>query len=378
MTINEIESMDLTLEKSAMPTLPSKLWLEPWWAGVVLMYNGVPIIAGPIVNRPIETRASLRVTVQGPRALLARRGAIVDMNNWSGLHTADGMNAWTSYGRDPNTDMYNVYKDWTYPTLIRLAIEQSMKKHGGQLPIRFTIPKIAHVDSRAPDPITGLAPTEADLPHNLYIRGDDMNEATVESIIQKLINLDNGPDVLFKPTLTSRNSIQWGLITGRTDADNEIPNGSDTIWDTTSPSGYISNLDVNYIGSEMTNRAFVRGSGGSNGGQTTRMSENSSLRDAGYPLLESYEMISEDSAAKVQAHARETLREHDNANHQINAEVRADGLNKLGTFWPGEYARLITEGWYGLNNGSTRAKILSISGDLTNNVSISFKETEVL
>lgn len=64
MTVNEIETANLT-RKSAIPDLPSKLWLEPWWAGVVLMYDGVPIIAGPITSRPVEDYKTIRLNVQG-------------------------------------------------------------------------------------------------------------------------------------------------------------------------------------------------------------------------------------------------------------------------------------------------------------------------
>lgn len=376
MTVNEIESANLTLEKSAIPDLPSKLWLEPWWAGVVLMYDGVPIIAGPITSRPIEDYKTIRLNVQGIRALFSKRMVLPDLTSWSLLSNADAMAKWNS-GNGTTVAANHPYYRKTYATIIRLGIEQTMRKHGGQLPIRFTVPKMSiPAGQDIPDVLKGE--TYDMMPHFYHAIGTEMQEATLENLISDIVARENGPDILFKPNLTSKYTLRWDFIAGKSDTSNEIPNGSDSVWDSTVEGGSISELTVNYLGNEMTNRAFVRGSGGGDAGIVMRVKDNASLRDAGYPLLESYEMISKDSAGAVQARANENLREHDKANHQINATVRADGPNKLGTFWPGEYGQINTAGWYGLRNGSTRAKILSISGDLSNNVEVSFKETEVL
>lgn len=376
-TINEIENIDLTLEKSAMPKLASNLWIEPWWAGVVLMYDGVPIVAGPIVNRPIETKQSIRIMAQGPRALFDKRMALKDMPNWDDIKTSSKLEAWSSHST-PNKASTTRFKQKTYPSLLRMVIAESMTKHGGGLPIAFKVPTINQSPVDNLDPENGQPYGEYDKPHDLHIWGALMNESTVEAQIQNLISLEKGPDIFFKPTLDKDYSLLWEFWSGRDDDDKELPNDSDTIWDTTSQSGAVSNMSVNYLGSRMTNRSFVRHSAGSGGGQTIRMRENRNKIAEGYPLLESYEVISDRNASVVQSKATANLYANDKANHQINATVRANGPQKLGTFWPGEYARLITSGWYGLKNGQTRAKIMSISGDFSNNIDVSFKETEVL
>lgn len=385
MTINEIEEIDLTLEKSEMPALASNLWIEPWWAGVVLMYDGIPIIAGPIASRPVETETSLRIMAAGPRSLFAMRGAIKDMDKWSDLDDLQKKRDWSSYGKIPAgaqqpEGYYNRFKDMTYPSLLRMVIAESMGKHGGHLPIVFKVPLISHVDP--PTESDGAGGTKdiawEDRPHSLHIHGTQMAEATVEAQIEKLINVENGPDIFFKPTLTSRYSLQWEFWSGSTDEDNELPNDSDTIWDTTAQTGHITDMSVNYLGAKMTNRAFVRASEGSGDSVTVKVAEDTSKMTMGYPLLESYEVVTVSGTKALQDKAKENLRANDKANHQINATIRANGTQKLGTFWPGEYARLVTSGWYGLRNGETRAKIVGMSGDFTNNVSIRFKETEVL
>ncbi len=376
-TINEIESIDLTLEKASMPPLASNLWVEPWWAGIVLMYDGVPIVAGPIVNRPIETVSSLRIMAQGPRALFSRRGAIKDLNKWSDLNDTEKVKAWSSYNKSGDATT-NRFMDKTYPSLIRMVIEESMSKYGGDLPIVFKIPILNQTPNDPVNDLEGRPIPATDYPHSLHIEGSSLSEATVESQIESIISLDDGPDIFFKPTMTKDYSLQWEFWSGRTDTDKELPNESDTIWDTTSQNGAISNLTVNYLGTSMTNRAFVRHSAGSSGGQTVRVAERKQMMEDGYPLLESYEMITAVNTSAVQKKATANLNAHDKANHQINVSARADGPQKLGTFWPGEYGQLITSGWYGLKNGRTRAKIISLSGDFSNNIEISFKETEVL
>lgn len=111
------------------------------------------------------------------------------------------------------------------------------------------------------------------------------------------------------------------------------------------------------------------------------MSQDTSKIVAGYPLLESFETFAQftnSGSTTIKSKATELLRADDKPRHQLTGTVRVEGPPEVGTFWPGHYGQLITKGWYGLSDGTVRAKILSVSGDLTQDMNIGFQETEVL
>lgn len=370
LTINETETFSCTVVKSSLPVLDSSLWLEPWWAGVALLWNNTPIFAGPIVGRPREDFFNMDLACKGIRAVLGERTVTADMTNWNNLTKKDYVANWSTDGQyngsvAPNPVNSKFYNK-TYASLARLSVEESLTKLGGDLPINFRVP----IESFT-DPTTEKI---SDRPHYRRIAG--WEGISVDSVLTELSEVENGPDIMFRPVLKGT-TIQWDMWTGRNDANPEIYQESDTIWDTTSQSGYISELEVQYTGTYMNNRVFVIGAG-SGGAQPIRMAQNKTKLDQMFPLLENYISDPSSNAGKIEDKAASALAADDKARHQLNATVRVDGINQVGTFWPGEYGKLITSGWYGLRNGETRAKILSMSGDLSNNMQIGFKETEVI
>lgn len=379
--VNGTENLSMTLSKSEIPKFSSNTpFLEPWWGGVALLWNNTPIVAGPIVTRPVEDFFTLRVNAKGIRSLLARRQAVQDMQNWANLSNKDIRKNWSTDGPESLTTpdpAKSKFREKTYASLARMAVEISLKKNGGQLPITFPVPITKFTDpAKHPD---GTVFKEHEKPHYRRWAGYQGMSINVDAVLTELSELDNGPDILFIPKLNG-SRIYWEMITGKNDSFPEFVGDHEPIWDTTVHNGTISNLTLQYSGSKQTNRAFAIG-GGSDGAQPMAMAQDKSKIVAGYPLLESFEsftQFTEKASTTIKSKANELLRADDKPRHQLTGTVRVEGPPEVGTFWPGHYGQLITQGWYGLSNGTVRAKILSMSGDLTHDMEIGFQETEVL
>lgn len=380
--INGTESITMTLPKSEIPRFSSKTpFLDPWWGGVALLWNNRPIVAGPIVSRPSEDFHTVRVNAKGIRSLLARRQAVQDMQNWSRLSDKDYRSTWSTDGPETKGDVplpeKSKFREKTYASLARMAVEISLKKLGGELPIVFPVPITTFRDPvNHPD---GTKFKEHEKPHYRRWAGYQGMTVNVDAVLTELSELDNGPDILFVPKLNG-SRIYWEMWTGKNDTFPEFVGDHEPIWDTTSHNGTISNLTLQLSGSKQTNRAFAIGSG-SGGGQPMAMSQDTSKIVAGYPLLESFETFAQftnSGSTTIKSKATELLRADDKPRHQLTGTVRVEGPPEVGTFWPGHYGQLITKGWYGLSDGTVRAKILSVSGDLTQDMDIGFQETEVL
>lgn len=368
MTINETETLDLTLDKNSLYGLDSPNWLEPWWSGALLMWDDKPVFAGPLVSRPSEDYNQLKMAYSGLRALLAKRSCVQDMADWNDLSNPDKVKDW-HYIPPSNTP---------YSTIARNVVENSLNKHGGELPIEFMVPKSTLVDPEY-DAAGGYINPE-DRPHYRRYAGYAGLNNSVDNILTDLSELKNGPDIMFKPkvvTDASGHRVVWQMWTGLNDESPEIAQSGRIVWDTTSAGGFIPDLSIRYSGKDMTNRAFAIGQNGSGGGSEIAMSEDLKKIAEGYPLLESMESFGGvDNKSRISSKAVANLTANDHARHQIEGTVRADGVNPIGTFWPGDYGILITKSWFGISDDNATAKILTVSGDLTEDIKISFKEVE--
>lgn len=355
-TINENESFDFEFKKSSLPTV-GKHWLTPWWAGIVLRWNGIPIVAGPINARPTQNFNNIKVTCGGIRSILAKRLIINELSSWESLEDKDFVNAWTIQ-----------WSGLSYGTIAKRVVEKAMQKPGGGLPIRFPVPDQEETDDLQLD--------IRKRPHTRTYHGFNVQNNYCNDILTELSTTENGPDIMFRPVMFDESHVGWEMWTGLNDKQPQIYQDTVTVWDTTADFGYVPEIELQESGSDQAFRWFGVG-GGSGGGTLIRMAQNLSKTAQGYPLLEGTAVQGDSlNPAVIQGHANESLRANDELMHQLNATVRADAANSLGTYWPGEATKLILKDWIGLPDGETDSKILTMSGDLTSNVKLGFKEVE--
>jgi hypothetical protein len=343
-SLNEIESASLDVTKADLPSIDLRYWLAPWWAGVLVMYDNVPIFAGPIISRPTENMSTIRVECKGIRALFDRRYVLDELTNWGN-------------GDLPRMKIRFDAKD--YGTVAQLAIKKVMAKPGGNLPIVFPMPEKSAISDDA---------------HTTTVwSGYDLASLTGNSILDQMSNLTNGPDIMFRPRLLDANSLVWDMFHGD-ETNPHIPQTIYPVWDTTSTKSDVTDLDVVTTGTYQTNRMFVTGAGSNELTLMNAVTDTSSL-SKGYPLLEGMKALGStiQSDAAVLSGAKSALTSNAEPLEEIQLSVRVDGQYKLGSFWPGDSVALIVKGWLSLNDGTHRLRLLNINGSNDGDVRMSLQ-----
>lgn len=336
-SLNDTENFSITLKKSDLPKIDRALWLTPTYAGVILFWNGQPIVGGPIVSRPHENFEELRVDCAGIRYLLDRRIYVAESSNWDNLAKQSIQLKGMSLG-----------------TIAKTVVLQTQYKPGGSLPITFPIADELVADNPRAN-------------HQRTYQGFNVQNLSVDDILTKLSNVINGPDIMFKPRLLSPNMITFDMWHG-TENQPRIFQNRTPVWDTTAVMGPVVGAQVITTGDAMTSRVFSVGAG-KDQGQIITVHTNSKPLGEGFPLIEKVvnSSNSEDKAV-VAAHGVAALSANAKPKQQIQFTVRADDeVNFLGSFWPGDLVRLTVKGWVSLPDGTHDYRLLNINGDSSSN-----------
>lgn len=340
-SLNDIESCSIDVSKSDLPANDLNYWLAPWWAGVLVMWHGVPIFAGPIISRPSESFTSIRLECKGIRALLERRFVVAEVSNVIDISR--------SKTRFPSLD---------YGTVAQRVVKFAMEKPAGRLPIVFPLPEKTHAD---------------DDNHKQVYNGYEIGSVTAHSVLSSLSDLTNGPDIMFIPRLVDGNSLVWDMWHGD-ETDPTTPQKTSPIWDSTANKGQVADLDIVSTGTYQSNRVFVTGAG-TNELTLMSMAMDQESLGKGFPLLESMKALGSTVKSDLAAlsGAQATLNSNSKGLVEVQLTVRADGEHRLGTFWPGDEVQLIVKGWLSLKDGTHRLRLLNISGSSDGNVRMSLQ-----
>lgn len=389
-SINQTETLDVTLSKANINNLNyNKRYLRPNWGGFVLFYRSTPIVAGPIVGIQSETRNQIKLSARGIRYLLSRRNPVPDMSDWYHLNDNDYRAVWSTDtprgAPDPKLsvnvpDIRNSrYYNQSYGHMAKLVVEDSLLKEGGSLPITFDHASKERDFSDDKDLQNVWSATDPNRPHYLRLRGVD-GSVTVDSVLEQLSSdKQYSPDILFKPKLHSDgNRIYWDMYTGvGKENQTDIPSANPKmLWDTTAPGASITSLELQSTGVNQVNRSFGQGSGDAS---YMHMVQNKKAFRDNWPLLEAYNSPEQSNdKGKIQEKARAIFSQDGDTREQISISIRADHPDyPLGTYSPGEYAEVVLDdSWICMPQGRHRVKIMSMSGNLTNDISITFKEED--
>ena len=210
----------------------------------------------------------------------------------------------------------------------------------------------------------------------------DIQNLKCSDVWDKLANVENGPDLQLRPKL-SGDTIRFDFIAGG-DADPNI--AQDTIIELSSSpyGGTLENITIDHLGA--VNRVYASGAG-TDKAQFCHLSEDLSLVSGDHEPFPLREMTYSDTDAAdanlLRQHADGVLA----ANHaplmQIKGELHAndvsvDGtpLHPLGSFWPGETMRLDIQGFPSLSDGVYECRLMQMSGDQSDKVSLIFDAME--
>lgn len=340
-SLNDIESLSVDLTKASLPAVDLNYWLAPWWAGVVFIYNGTPIFGGPIVSRPTESFNTLRLDCKGIRTVFEHRFAHTEQSDWTLLARSKVF-----------------YSGLSYEGIAQRLVKLGMAKPGGLLPISFPLPEVP----------TTLTDVEHQKTYSAYNLGSN----NVHSLLDNLSHLTNGPDIMFRPRLIDGNTLTFDMLHGSEESPT-IPQKTTPIWDTTAVRGEVSDLDIVVTGTYQSTRVYATGEG-TNEGTLVRVATDDGPIIKGFPMLESTENHpGVTKGPTLQSRADADVKANANSLLEIQLTVRADGEQRLGTFWPGDRVQLVTKGWLSLPDGVHNLRLLNISGTQDQSVRMSLQ-----
>lgn len=345
MELNGVESITMKLRKSDLPSgIPLNYWLSPTWAGVLLRFKGVPIIAGPILTLPNESFDTLSLGCGGIRSLLAKRLVTHEMLDWAGLNKSVVSFSGLSLG-----------------TIAKRVVEQSTsKKRYGPLPISYPVPDQTVAN---------------DANHERNYRGFNLQNINCHDVLTKLSNVLDGPDIMFKPRLIRDDALTFDMWTG-TETQPRIYQRFTPVWDTTPAQGQVVEMSTIVTGSYQTNRTYSLGAG-QDEGLLIKVNTNETPLRQQYPLLETVVNVgNSENETLVDSYGKVNLITNAYPLMEVQMTVRADGEIPLGYFWPGDLVQVVTNGWLSLPDGVTQMRLLSITGNDSNSVKLSLQKED--
>ncbi|MCW1803881.1 hypothetical protein [Brachybacterium squillarum] len=289
------------------------------------------ISAAPISAAPTEDRkaGTVSFTGKGPGWLLEDR-VLLD-KDYSVAAAKDLRKATIRFHGD------------TWPSIVGEIVRLAMLKPGGWLPI-----------------VT--PPRETGTRQHTY-EGWNLANNGAWKRIQEITEVIGGPDVAFRPRWTddAHTAFEWELLVGN-DQQQTLPQDNTVVWDGTSPEGDVATIDVATDATGVAHRVYATGAGE---GKTIALEVAQASALAEYmPLVEK---VISDSDAEADKSGVSTLLQSKAAAgiatqqlDQIDLTVHADPLDKpAGTWWCGELARVVTEGWLDVPDGEHLLRMIA-------------------
>lgn len=337
--LNGTESWTVKLKKSDLPKVDFNYWFAPWWAGVVFFYDGVPIVAGPLLNLPHDSYTEVHLAGIGIRGIFARRKITKEF--------VDG--TWSS-------NLPGSVVGWSgksLGTIAKYVVQQGQMKPAGGLPISYPVP-------------------DENGTHERNYKGFNIQNISVDAALTKLANVRSGPDILFKPRLAAVNRLTFDFWTGNNFSP-RIPQSTFPVWDKTPVKGSLSDMRLTTTGTYQTSRVYSTGAGMDAGIKMDVVTNYEPLQKE-FPLLEtSIGTSKSEDVGIVRAHGYSNLVVNSNALQEVEMHVRADGTNKLGTFWPGDLVQVNVNGFVTLKDGLHNMRLLAMSGGNSQDVMLNLQ-----
>lgn len=318
-----------TRDQLRLYTTPERMTLVIEWSNAFERV-GTPVFAGPIAGRPWDK--GVTINAASIRTILERRKLI-----------------------NPTAPFASQRLTWQNMSLGSIAVkivQFATSGVGGALPIVY--PAI-QVDS---DPT--------------HLRNyDGFNLKTANSAITDLTNVINGPDIDFTPVWadSARSAITYQMRVG-TNEEPRLFGPNQVVFDATQPKSSVKKLTYMDDGSALATRQWGAGSG-TDVNALMSMASNAALIAAGFPALEQQkdyksEILQSTLDVSVQGdlEATSTLLE------QWGLNVDGTSAPVLGSYLPGDLARVNVRNHIWIPDGDHPMRIIGISGDGTPTVKL--------
>lgn len=207
----------------------------------------------------------------------------------------------------------------------------------------------------------------------------NVQNLSAKDILTKLANIQNGPDMQFRPYLTSDNMYVRYAFTAGSDANIYLGQNQLHYLAYHPDYGSLQNLTVDHLG--PIQRVYATGAG-QDKTQITAIAQDSEalINKKSWPLAEmTYSDSDTDSIDVLRAHAKAILESNNRALIQLSGHIhtnRTDSLHNytlpLGSFWPGELFRISVNNYPALPDGDYTTRLMEMSGDTTDLVKLKF------
>lgn len=191
--------------------------------------------------------------------------------------------------------------------------------------------------------------------------------------LRELTKVQGGPDIRFRPRFMSADQtrVEWVMETGTPSRPLLYQSGQDWEWDGTRPESGVVGFNADEDGEDMAARAWAPGSGQERDMRLGKATDLS-LVNLGWPWMETDAASKqEDDQAVLNSAARQRVKETAGPLQSFDVTVRADRDPVLGTYLPGDFARVVVPpGHPILAPGPVRVRIMAMDGDNTQTVKL--------
>lgn len=302
--------------------------LMPGKRGFCAMFDGTPMVGGIIGDRDDDFDGT-SFPVSG----------IVDW--FDGLTMVLPTSTWRN-------DVYQ-WQGFSWGTIGKRVVQQALSKPGAGIPILYD-----------PDETTGGLNGHDSAYHTKTYNGFDVANLSVASVLDKLSNLDGGPDFDFRLQFQegSKSKLCWYMRFGTESDPNIHQDGAPLIFDVNSPE--VESFKQTISSSYRFDRVFQIGNG-QDEAEVAAIAEDDSMLQEGWPLREVVQSdtdLSSDNLALTAA--KGALAPWPLTQWELT--IRGDGRVKLGFVWPGDVVRFHIVDFRTLPDGWYESRVLSMSG----------------
>jgi hypothetical protein len=307
----------------------------PWRMSLLIAWEGIPIFYGPIITRQWDGKA-LKINAGGIKLLLARRKA----HNWAQPYASQVI----SYtNKSLGSIAVSLVQDVACDPL----------KAGSSLPIVF------------PSSVVDTDPT-----HQRNYNGFENKD--IESLIDDLTGVLNGPDVDFLPgwTDSSQTFMQYTMRVGTPTAPALIQSNQ-IMFDATQPQSSVRAVSYTEDASQLVTTEWASGSGTDTGILMSK-STSTTLTSLGWPLLEGekdYKTVSDQ--ATLDTYTAGDLATNQTPTVQWGLTIDATQPPMFGSYLLGDIARVrIANHLWIPDNDNYLMRIIGMSGDGSTSINL--------
>lgn len=344
--LNDIPSISASIAKESLtrvrvdsgdlhPTLGA-LWergIFPWRDGLLVCFDGKPLVAGPLTAMPVEEDETVSVSAGGIEALL---------NEWIVLY--DNYSDGTTLASAPNVRLTAKNLSW----LAWVYVKQSMLRNGN-LPI-----------------VAGM-PDGAGSSHYRNFEPFNLENNGLWKRLTEITGVINGPDLAFRPEWvpgSEGSRIRWRMMAGST-ASPYIAQSHTPFIDLMAPIAPISGFKAS-IGWNPATIVYGHGAGEGAGMIISIAQAPDGLRSR-LPALESvYNESDQEDVDLLQRHTEADMASRINPTVQLTIDVDTQHPSfGLSHWWTGDVATVTTgERWMLVKPGTRDWRCVNRHGDI--------------